>query len=290
VLYDLGHVSSPEPFGRLFNQGYILAYSYKDERGVYVDASKVVEEPDGTFTYEGRPVTRELGKMGKSLKNAVAPDELYETYGADTLRLYEMSMGPMEASRPWSTRDVVGMYRFLQRLWRNLVDEETGEVTVVEDSADEATRRLLARTIDGVRDDMADLRFNTAIAKLIELNNHLTKAAAPVSREVAEPLVLMLAPLVPHVAEELWARLGHPDTLAYHPFPEADPSLLVEEEVEIPVQIGGKVRGHITVPANADASAIEAAALADAKVVAHLDGRTPRKVVVVPGKMVSVVV
>ncbi len=289
VLYDLGHVSSPEPFGRLFNQGYILAYSYRDERGVYVDASKV-EEVDGSWFHEGEPVTRDLGKMGKSLKNAVAPDELYETYGADTLRLYEMSMGPMEASRPWSTRDVVGMHRFLQRLWRNLVDEETGASTVVDGTADETTLRLLARTVDGVRGDMAELRFNTAIAKLIELNNHLTKAAAPVTRDVAEPLVLMLAPLVPHVAEELWAMLGHPATLTYEPFPVADEALLVEDQVEIPVQVKGKVRARITVAAAAEASAIEAAALADPKVVAALDGQTPKKVIVVPGKMVNLVI
>jgi leucyl-tRNA synthetase len=289
VLYDLRHVSSPEPFGRLFNQGYILAYSYTDERGVYVEASEVVEE-DGSFLHDGQVVQRDLGKMGKSLKNAVAPDELYETYGADTLRLYEMSMGPMEASRPWSTRDVVGMYRFLQRVWRNLVDEQSGEITVIEDPADEATLRLLARTVDGVRADMAALRFNTAIAKLIELNNHLTKAAAPVSREVAEPLVLMLAPLVPHVAEELWSLLGHPGTLAYEPFPLADEAMLVEDTVEIPVQVAGKVRSRITVPVTASAADVEAMALGDDRVVAHLDGRTPKKVVVVPGKMVNLVV
>ncbi len=289
VLYDLGHVSSPEPFGRLFNQGYILAYSYTDERGVYVPAAEVVEE-DGVWLHEGRPVERDLGKMGKSLKNAVAPDELYETYGADTLRLYEMSMGPLEASRPWSTRDVVGMYRFLQRVWRNLVDEESGALRVVDEPADEPTLRLLARTIEGVRGDMAALRFNTAIAKLIELNNHLTKAASPVSREVAEPMVLMLAPLVPHVAEELWSRLGHPETLTYEPFPEADPAMLVEDVVEIPVQVGGKVRSRVSVPASATPDEVEALALADERVVAHLAGREPRKVIVVPGKMVNVVV
>jgi len=288
VLFDLGHVSSPEPFGRLYNQGYILAHSYTDERGVYRDAL-TIEERDGSYFSDGDEVTRELGKMGKSLRNAVAPDDLYESYGADTLRLYEMSMGPMDASRPWATRDVVGMYRFLQRLWRSLVDEDTGTLTVVDSEPDADTARLLARTIDGVRADMEGLRFNTSIAKLIELNNHLTKLAAPVSRSVAEPLVLMLAPLVPHVAEELWAMLGHDESLTYVPFPEADPALLVADEVEIPVQVKGKVRARIMAAADADAATIEALALADPAVMALLDGAAPRKVIVVPAKMVNIV-
>ncbi len=146
--------------------------------------------------------------MGKSLKNVVTPDEMYEAYGADTFRVYEMSMGPLDVSRPWETRAVVGSQRFLQRLWRNVVDEETGEVTVTDDDADLATRRALHQTIDARHRDYDGLRFNTAIAKLIELNNHLTPLPG-VPRELAEPLVLMVAPLAPHLAEELWRRLGH---------------------------------------------------------------------------------
>jgi leucyl-tRNA synthetase len=288
VLYDLGHLSSKEPYYRLFNQGYILAAAYQDERGIYVEAADVVEHPDGTHTYQARPVSREWGKMGKSLRNAVSPDELYESYGADTLRLYEMSMGPLGASRPWETQDVVGMYRFLQRMWRNLIDEETGEPRVVDAPADEATRRLLHRTIAAVREDMADLHFNTAIAKLIELNNHLTRAGAT-PREIAEPMVLMLAPLTPHAAEELWDRLGHTRTLAHEPFPVADPALLVDEVLELPVQVNGKVRSRILVAADADDIAVESAALDDAKVRTALDGAEPRKVIVVPGRMVNVV-
>jgi leucyl-tRNA synthetase len=288
VLYDLGHLSSKEPYFRLFNQGYILAAAYQDERGIYVEASDVVGQPDGTYTFEGEAVTREWGKMGKSLKNAVSPDDLYESYGADTLRLYEMSMGPLGASRPWETQDVVGMYRFLQRLWRNLVDEETGELRVVDDPADDATRHLLHHTIAAVRADMAELHFNTAIAKLIELNNHLTRVGST-SREVAEPLVLMMSPLTPHVAEELWERLGHDHSLARHAFPEADPALLVEEEIELPVQVNGRLRSRITVAADADAAQVEAAALADERVRAAMDGAAPRKVIVVPGRMVNVV-
>jgi leucyl-tRNA synthetase len=288
VLFDLGHLSSKEPYYRLFNQGYILAAAYKDDREIYVEATEVVERDGGLF-YGNVPVTREWGKMGKSLKNAVTPDDICQSYGADTLRLYEMAMGPLDASRPWETRDVVGMYRFLQRLWRNVIDEETGEVTLLDGPADDETRRLLHRTIRGVGDDMDSLRFNTAIAKLIELNNHLTKlGGCPV--DVAEPLVLMVAPLAAHLAEELWAKLGHTDSLAVEPFPVADPALLVADTVEYPVQINGKVRSHITVAADLDASTIEATALADPKVVSLLDGATPKKVIVVIGRMVNIVV
>ncbi|MGA0813925.1 MAG: leucine--tRNA ligase, partial [Ilumatobacteraceae bacterium] len=294
VLHDLGHVSSLEPYARLFNQGYILANAFKDERGIYVDAT-AVEEVNGEFRYEGQPVEREWGKMGKSLKNAVSPDEMYEAYGADTLRLYEMAMGPLDASRPWETRDVVGMYRFLQRLWRTIVDEESGAPTVSDGPADDETRRLLHRTIDTVRTEMEALRFNTAIAKLIELNNHVTKvnqATGSTPREVAESMVLMAAPLVPHIAEELWSRLGHDTTLTYVPFPTADPALLVDDEIEMPVQVRGKVRARVMVPADADEATIREITLADERVLAALDGADPaslRKVIVVPGRMVNLV-
>jgi leucyl-tRNA synthetase len=289
VLFDLGHVSTREPFQRLVNQGYILAAAYTDERGVYVDAASV-EARDGGYYFEGTPVTREFGKMGKSLKNSVSPDDMYRDYGADTLRLYEMFMGPLEKERPWNTSDVAGVHRFLQRLWRNLIDESTGATTVVDAPVDEETRRVLHRTIAAVRDDMADLSFNTAIARLFELNNHLTACEGAVSREVAEPFVLMVAPLAPHIAEELWSRLGHADTLTYEPFPVADPALLVEETVEIPVQINGKVRARITVTVGADEAAHEALARADAHIAALLEGATVVKVVVVPGRMVNFVI
>ena len=288
VLFDLGHVSSKEPYYRLFNQGYILAAAFKDEREIYVEATDVVER-DGAYFYMGQPVTREWGKMGKSLKNAVTPDVICQSYGADTLRLYEMAMGPLDASRPWETRDVVGMYRFLQRLWRNVIDEETGEVSLLDGPADLDTLRLLHRTISGVRDDMEDLRFNTSIAKLIELNNHVTKLGG-CPADVAEPLVLMVAPLAAHVAEELWAKLGHEASLAHEPFPVADPAMLVTDTVEYPVQVNGKVRGHITVAADLDTAGVEAAALADQKIAASLAGAAPKKVIVIPGRMVNIVV
>ncbi|MFE2752405.1 leucine--tRNA ligase [Actinosynnema sp. NPDC059335] len=289
VLFDLGHVSGDEPYRRLFNQGYIEAYAYTDARGTYVPAERV-EERDGRYFFEGEEVRREYGKMGKSLKNVVTPDEMCEKYGADTFRLYEMSMGPMDVSRPWATKDVVGAQRFLQRLWRNLVDETTGELRVTDVDPGEETLRVLHRTIAGVHDDYANLRYNTAGAKLIELNNHVTKhfpGGAP--RVVAEPLVLMLAPLSPHVAEELWARLGHTESLAHGPFPTAAEEYLVEDTVEYPIQVNGKVKARVVVPASASSDEVRAAALADAKVAELLNGGTPRKVIVVPGRLVNVV-
>lgn len=291
VLHDLGHVSSEEPFHRLFNQGYIQAYAFRDARGQAVPASDVTEH-DGTYTWQGEPVTREYGKMGKSLKNVVTPDEMYDEYGADTFRLYEMSMGPLEASRPWNTRDVIGMQRFVQRVWRNIVDEDTGALKVSDTPAGDDLRRALHRTIEGVRADMAALRFNTAISKLIELNNALTPVVNNLGsspRDIVEPLVAMLAPLAPHVAEELWERLGYHDGITYAAFPTADPVWLAVDEQEIPIQINGKVRGRITVAAGADEALLRAMALADPKVVAALEGAEPRKVIVVPGRMVNIV-
>ena len=264
------------------------AYAYTDDRGVYVDA-KQVSERDGSYFSGDQPVQREYGKMGKSLKNSVSPDEMYDAYGADTLRLYEMATGPLDASRPWETRDVVGMYRFLQRLWRNLVDEDTGDCTVVDTPLDDELTKQLHRTIDTVRTEMDALRFNTAIAKLIELNNAVTKLDAT-PRAVAEPMVLMAAPLVPHIAEELWRRLGHDETLTYLPFPEADEQYLVDDTIEVPVQINGKVRSRVVVAADADQATCEAAAMADDKVVAALAGAAPKKVIVVPGRMINIVI
>jgi leucyl-tRNA synthetase len=292
VLYDLGHVSTPEPFARLFNQGVITAPEYTDERGMYVEASEV-EERDGNYFFHGEPVTRTEGRMGKSRKNAATPDDIYADYGADTLRLYEMFMGPLDASRPWSTVDIVGVHRFLQRLWRNVVDEETGEPRVSDEPPDDDTRRLLHRTIAAVRADMGELRFNTAIARLFELNNRLSEVVAArggAPREVVVPMTLMLAPLAPHMAEELWERMGHTASLAFEAFPEADPALLLEDEVEVAVQVDGKVRARIRVPAGAGDAEMEAAARADERIAALLEGRTVRKVVVVPGRLVNFVV
>ncbi|MBE1499709.1 leucyl-tRNA synthetase [Amycolatopsis lexingtonensis] len=291
VLFDLGHVTSKEPYRKLFNQGYIEAYAYTDARGVYVPAEQV-EERDGKYFFNGEEVTQEYGKMGKSLKNVVTPDEMAENYGADTFRFYEMAMGPLAMSRPWATKDVVGAHRFLQRLWRLVVDEQTGELRVSTEDASEADRKVLHKTIAGVREDYAEMRFNTAGAKLIELNNHVTKvygAAASTPRELAEPLVLMLAPLAPHLAEELWHRLGHVDSLVQGPFPVVDEKYLVEDSVEYPIQVNGKVRSRVTVAASASQDEVQAAALADEKVAAMVGDGAPRKVIVVPGRLVNIV-
>ena len=290
VLFDLGHVSSEEPFRRLYNQGYIQAYAYTDERGTYVPAEDVVTSPDGaSFSYQGRPVNREYGKMGKRLLNVVTPDEMCDRYGADTFRMYEMGMGPLDISRPWQTRDVIGSQRYLQRMWRAIVSEESGELVVSDAAPDLETAKLLHRTIAGVSADYEVMSYNTAIAKLIVLTNHLTKSAAPTPRLVAEALVLMTAPLAPHISEELWSRLGHAGSLAHGPFPVADPALLVTEDVEYPIQVRGKVRARVSVAAGASPSEVEAVVLADPKIVELLAGAVPRKVVVVPGRMVSIV-
>ncbi len=287
VLYDLGHVSSVEPFHKLFNQGYILAAAFTDERGMYVEASQV-EQRDSAFFFEGRPVNREYGKMGKSLKNALDPMDLCLEYGADTLRLYLMAMGPLDASRPWESKDVIGVHRFLQRVWRNTVDEDTGALRLLPEPSSADTQRALHVTIAAVREELDNLRFNTAIAKLIEFNNHLTKLGG-CPADCADALVKMLAPFAPHAGEELWAKLGHSGSLTHEPFPVADPALLVADEVEYPVQINGKVRSRITVAADASADAVQAVAMADDKVQAALDGATPKKVIVVPGRMVNIV-
>jgi leucyl-tRNA synthetase len=290
VLFDLGHVSGPEPFKRLINQGYIQAAAFQDERGIYVPAEEVEGDTQSGFTHEHAPVTRHFGKMGKSLKNSVTPDDMYEAYGADTLRLYEMSMGPIDQDRPWETRSVVGSHRLLQRVWRNLVNEETGELTVVDEPADDDLRRVLHKTIEGVRGDMDNLRFNTAIAKITELNNELTKRDGATPVEVADAIVRMLSPLVPHVAEELWTRMGGDGSVVRADFPEADASLLVDDTVELPVQVNGKVRGKIVMLADVDEDTAVAAALAEPNVATHVDGKDLRKAIYVPGRMVNLVV
>ena len=288
VLFDLGHVSTPEPFQRLYNQGYIQAAAYQDERGMYVDAAEVSE--DGRkFFYQDNEVQRSFGKMGKSLKNSVTPDEMYEEYGADTLRLYEMFMGPLDQDRPWETKSVVGSQRLIQRVWRNLVNEETGEITVSDSEPDEPLNRLLHQTIDSVNNDMNNLRFNTAIARITELNNEITKLESPTPKAIAEPLVLLLAPLTPHIAEELWEKLGHETSVVYAKFPVPDEMLLVEEEVEIPIQINGKVKSKIKVDSNATDETLQEKALADKKIESLLGLNDPKKIIVISGKLVNIV-
>ncbi len=287
VLFDLGHVSSREPFRRLVNNGYIQAYSYTDARGIHVAADEV-EERAGAYFWHGQPVHRSLGKMGKSLRNMVTPDEMCEEYGADTFRVYVMSTGPLEASRPWDTRGVVGVQRFLQRVWRTVVDEQTGQPRVVDEAPSTPTRTLVHKAVEAVRRDIEELAFNTAISRLMELSRQLA-ALESVPREAAETLVLLLAPFAPHLAEELWNRLGHGSSLAYEPYPDADPALLVEHTVTCVVQVAGRVRDRMQVSPDVGEQELRQRALASEKVRATLDGRGVATVVVRAPRLVNVV-
>ncbi|MDR0951288.1 MAG: leucine--tRNA ligase [Candidatus Ancillula sp.] len=321
VLFDLGYVSSPEPFHKLFNQGYIQAYAYTDSRGVYVPAAEVeavsssssaqavpsqssspadLESNTSTsaaktttrYFYKGEEVFQEYGKMGKSLLNVVTPDEIAEKYGADTFRIYEMSMGPLDLSRPWETRAVVGAQRYLQRLWRLVVDEETDELIVLDQECDFDTYKVLNKTIEAVRVEMENIRPNTAISKLIVLANRLTgvlKNVGWVPREAAEAIVLMTAPLAPHIAEELWQRLGHTDTITYADFPKVNEKYLKDDTVKVGVQINGKVRSELEMSVSATKEEWEKAALGLDRIQEMLDGKAVKKVIVVPGRIVNIV-
>ena len=293
VLYDLGQVSTPEPFQRLYNQGYILADAFTNSAGRYVPAAEVVETGDGLF-YQGEPARRHYGKMGKSLKNSVSPDEIYQSYGADTLRMYEMAMGPLDVDRPWQPDGIVGVYRFLQRLWRNMVNEEDGEARPesVEQPTSDPLYKLTHRTISDIMSYFDDLRFNVAIARMIELNNALTQfvqreGAFP--RQVAEALVLMTFPLAPHAASELWEKLGHREHLDDVAFPVADPGALEEDTVTIPVTLDGKPRGTITIAPEASEADATAAGLQLESVAKLMEGREVARVVFVPGKILNIV-
>jgi leucyl-tRNA synthetase len=295
VLFDLGYVTSSEPFHRLVNQGMLQLPAYANADGFWVDAASVTEVVEGgrsKFFFEGEPVSQEFGKIGKSRKNVVTPDQFVADFGTDTFRLFEMFSGPLEQSRPWDSKAIVGPYRLLQRVWRVVLDEHTGEPHVADIDVPDDLNRLLHKAIAAVREGYETLRFNTSIARVTELNNAVTQAFpnGGTPRPVAEALTLMLAPLAPHVAEELWARLGHSESLAWHPFPVADEALLVDDTIEVPVQVNGKVRSVVQLPADADADAMEAAARGDEKIIAALDGRPAKRVVAVPGRLINFVV
>jgi len=290
VLFDLGFVSSAEPFRRLFPRGSTQASASRASRGQTVPAAEVEAHGEGqemTWTWQDQFVKREYGKMGKSLKNIVSPDEMYEAYGADTFRLYEMGMGPLAQSKPWETRAVVGSQRFLQRLWRNVVDEETGDLVTRDTDIDEATLHALHKTIDAVNKDYENLSFNTAIARLTEYNTVLT-ALKVVPRAGGEPLGLMVAPLAPHIAEELWHRLGHDQSLAHEPFPVADPELVAEDTITAVVQVRGKLRAQLEVSASITEDELRELALAHPRIVKEIPNGV-RKVIVRAPKLVNVV-
>jgi leucyl-tRNA synthetase len=302
VLFDLGHVSTPEPFTRLVNQGLILGemeYHTQDDPPRKVSEEEVERRGD-SYMLKSDPsvkVKAETFKMSKSRGNVVNPDDIVRDYGADAFRLYEMYMGPLEAQKPWSTRDIIGMSRFLNAVWRNLIgEEEEGAAPVnhpktrVADAAiPEALDRMMHRTIKKVGEDITALRFNTAIAELIKLNNELNKLPA-IPRELAENLTLMLAPFAPHLTEELWARLGHTKSLARRPWPEFDPNKLIESTMELPVQVNGKVRDKITVAADADEASILSTAQAAPGVQQWIAGKEFKKKLYVPKKLVNFVV
>jgi leucyl-tRNA synthetase len=258
-LYDLGYVSTKEPFGKLVNQGMILG-------------------EDGQ-------------KMSKSRGNIVNPDRVITTYGADSMRLYEMFMGPLEAVKPWSMQGVEGVHRFLQRLWRLIIDENTGELCeqVKDADTDEVTLRLLHQTIKKVTKDIEDFGFNTAISQMMIFLNHLSKQDVR-PKDVLEKLVLILAPFAPHIAEELWSRLCHNNTLSFEPWPKYDEQLAREKEIEIAVQVNGKIKDRIVVPADADEQVIRDKALGNNKVATALAGKQPKKVIVIKSRLVNVVV
>lgn len=313
VLFDLGHVTTPEPFNRLINQGTILgeteyviagasdelqAKSSDDDDAPAAPLKKLTEDDvertkDG-YVLKSNPSVRvdaRAYKMSKSRGNVVNPDSIVADYGADAFRLYEMYMGPLEAQKPWNTRDIVGMTRFLNGVHRNLVgDEESGKVAKIEAIAiPEAIDRQMHRTIKKVAEDIEGLRFNTAIAELIKLNNEMNKLEV-IPRELAENFTLMLAPFAPHLAEELWAHLGHYKSIAHRPWPTFDAGKLVESTMELPVQVNGKLRDKITVAADADEASILAQALAAEKVKPWIEGKTIRKQLYVAKKMVNLVV
>ncbi len=292
VLYDLGHASTPEPFQRLFNQGYVQAAAYADERGFYVEASEVSER-DGGWVHDGQPVQRSYGKMGKSLKNSVTPDAIIESYGADALRLYELFLAPLDQDRPWETHGIVGVSRFLQRVWRAVVDEDTGELRVADAPPPRDLERALHRTADSVGRDVERLHFNTAISSLMELVNELRATVPegePAPRIVAEWLVAMLAPFAPHLCEELWERLGHEESIVHAPCPEPDPALVAAEHVSVAIQVNGKLRGVAEVAAGTAKDELEALARAQPRIAELLDGAEVRRVVVVPDRLVNFVV
>ncbi len=329
VLYDLGLVHTKEPFQRLLNQGLVLGYSYRywddnptdDPRAavrcyptsaVRVEGDRAVaaatgapvkarwvQRKDVRFDADGTPLhpsvpdlplEEVVERMSKSRGNVINPDEVIAQWGADAMRLYELFMGPFDKGAPWSTDGIAGVHRFLQRAWRLIVADEAGERLrgLAADEGSEAQQRLLARTIQGVTQDVEALQFNTAISKLMVFAREIAKQAPP-PRAAAEAFVLLLAPFAPHLAEELWERLGHRESLARAPWPEADARLLETALVDLVVQVNGKRRDEIRVPAGAGEAEIRAAALAAENVKKHLAGREPKQVVIVPGRLVNVV-
>ena len=291
VLFDLGLVPTPEPFQRLVNQGMILGLAYKTKRGVLVPMDQIEWR-------DGKPYGAEEGgelelltefpaKMSKSLKNVVNPDDVIRDYGADSLRLYEMFMGPLQAVKPWSTKGVEGVHRFLKRANRLVTETPVADRAMTKPEA-----KSLATMVKKVGEDLEAMAFNTGISAMMVYINEAEDfaKAGGLPREFLEKFVLCLAPFAPHLGEELWQFLGHDRSLAYEPWPKYDASALVEDEIEIPVQVMGKLRGRVMVPLAATPADMEAAAKANEDVAKFLEGKTIVKVVAVPKRMVNFVV
>ncbi len=293
VLYDIGLVHTKEPFKKLFNQGMILAYSYKDKNGAYVHVDNVQKTGDGSAIDKrnGEPLTMQIEKMSKSRGNVVNPDDVVRDLGADSLRLYEMFMGPLDQVKPWDTEGVSGVNRFLGKCWKLIVDpaEDKCHSRIADIDCDAETEMIRNQTIKGVQDDIERLSFNTGISKMMVYVNHLAKLEK-LPRKAAETLVLVLAPYAPHIAEELWAMLGHSDCVSLAQWPVVDDSKLEVNTVKIAVQVLGKVRGTIEIAKDASEDEIKAAALAIPAVARQIEGKTIRKLIIVPGKIVNFVV
>ncbi|MEO0605206.1 MAG: class I tRNA ligase family protein, partial [Myxococcota bacterium] len=302
VLFDCGLVPTKEPFQRLFNQGMIQQYAYREESGKYHHPDDVVQKPGETATFksahdgesvqsdwytkDGAPVQQTLGKMGKSLNNSVDPLDIVAEFGADTLRMYEMFMGPLEQAKPWQTSGCRGIRRFLSSVWRLFLDDDDAPKAFGESSPE--VRRALHVAIQEATEGIDALKFNTPISKMMEFVN-ACKGTLPAETDCLD-FLRILSPWAPHIAEELWQKLGHAGSIAYDVWPEVDESALALDEIEIAVQVNGKVRGKIKVPASADKDAILATAKADENVARHLEGKTLRREIVVPGRLVNLVV
>ncbi|HET9299454.1 MAG TPA: leucine--tRNA ligase [Candidatus Polarisedimenticolaceae bacterium] len=290
VLFDLGLVHTPEPFQKLFNQGLLGAAAYQDGSGRWVHVSEVEER-------DGRPVRRETGEplsavmtaMSKSKGNVVNPDDVIAEYGADTFRLYEMFMSPLGDARTWDSKGVVGCRRFLERAWRLYVDEERTEpIRTFPEAGDDEIERAFHRMLKRVDDSFHGFNFNTAVAAMMTFVNEASRRTGAFSRSHADRFAQVLGPFAPHMAEELWSRLGHKTSIAEAAWPEVDPAYLTDDSFELVVQVLGKVRGRVQAPRSADEATLKR--LARDAVESHLSGKTVVKEVVVPGRLINFVV
>ena len=286
VLFDLGVVSTDEPFQKLFNQGMILAFAYETETGAKV-ASDLVEEKDGKYfhTETGEELRQIVAKMSKSLKNVVNPDDVIANYGADSLRLYEMFMGPLDERKPWAENGVKGVFNFLARAYRFFADPEK----IVDGEEDKEVAKLLHQTIQKVEHDIENLKFNTGISALMVFNNLAIKKGK-VTKQTAETFAKILAPYAPHMAEEFWSMYGNSETLAYEAWPSVDQSLLTEDSHEYPVSFNGKMRFKIELPLDMQKDEIEKTVLADERAAKWMEGKTVRKFIFVPKKIINVAI